>query len=233
LILLISKTIRCVLFVAPSLLLGTTVFGSSNGTSGNTSSSLNTPWGITVNVDNSILIADAFNARIILVNQNVSTAVMVICGGGQLSGPSKAIFDDTLSKLYVLDAFSERMMVWTNGSSVCMPLFGSSGSSLSQFSDSFSFYRDSQHNFYIADTSNHRILFWPMNASSGVVIAGTTGIPGAGTLSLNLPTVVFVDELQSQMYVADANNNRILRYTLGSPNATVVAGGNGAGTARK
>jgi sugar lactone lactonase YvrE len=92
---------------------------------------------------------------------------------------------------------------------------------------------DSLGNFYIADYSNHRIMFWAVNATSGVLLAGVTGVSGGDGLHLYNPEDVTLDEEQELLYVADTNNHRIIRYSLGSPNGIVVAGGNGQGVERK
>jgi len=214
---------------------GQVIFGNTNGNSGNSNSSLNTPWGIAINADNSILIADALNKRILFVHANSSTGVIVAGTGGDLGCPAKAMFDVAIPpNLYVLDEVESRMMLWSNNSSINgTHLFGSSGSTSSQLNYPKSFYLSSNKSFYIVDTLNHRILLWLYNASAGSVIAGTTSAPGNDTFHLNNPTDIFVDEQLGQMYVADFNNHRIVKYTIGSLNGTVVAGGNGPGTQRK
>lgn len=77
---------------------------------------------------------------------------------------------------------------------------------------------------YVADTGNNRVLAWrnPVAAANGAfadLVIGqrdqfTTSFNGPGTtftLGLNQPTGVAVDA-QGNLYVADANNNRIVRY---------------------
>ncbi|CAF4325571.1 unnamed protein product, partial [Adineta steineri] len=45
------------------------------------------------------------------------------------------------------------------------------------------------------------------------------------------PTSIYVDEVNSYLYVSDTNNHRIQRYHVGvSINGTTVAGGNGQGS---
>jgi hypothetical protein len=214
---------------------GQVIFGNTNGNSGTSNSFLNAPWGIKINADNSILITDASNKRILFVHANSSTGAIVAGTGGDLNFPSKAMFDVAIPpNLYVLDQVGNRMMLWSNNSSINgTHLFGSFGSSLSQLNYPKSFYLSSNKSFYIVDSSNHRILLWLYNASNGSVIAGITGVPGNDTFHLNNPADIFVDEQLGQMYVADFNNHRIVKYTIGSLNGTVVAGGNGPGAQRK
>ena len=228
------QNIKFVFFAATSLLAGKIVFGNLNGIAGSSSSSLNTPWGITINTDNSILIADAFNGRVLLVRQNSSDNVTIFGGGGQLGMPAKAIYDTNIPpNLYIIDCTTNLITVWQSNSTTGMPRFGSQGSNLNQLHCPASFYLSSNKSFYIADEQNHRILLLLWNASNGIVIAGVTDVIGNDSFHLNLPADIFVDEELGQMYVADSNNHRIIRYTFGSLNGTVVAGGNGQGKQRK
>jgi len=77
---------------------------------------------------------------------------------------------------------------------------------------------------YVADTGNNRVLAWrnPVNAANGApadLVIGQrdkfrTSANGPGTsftTGLNQPTGLAVDA-QGNLYVADTNNNRVLRY---------------------
>lgn len=77
---------------------------------------------------------------------------------------------------------------------------------------------------YIVDSGNHRVLEWPIGASSATrVVAGTSGVSGLGLDELDTPSGIGVD-WTGALYVADTNNNRVMRYVLGSTTGTVVAG---------
>ena len=223
---------RRFVILAASLLVGTTIFGDANGSTGSSNTTLSWPLGITIAPDESILIADSWNARVILTRADSRTPTAII-GVGTLSQPSNAIYDTNMTNLYVLDTFVSHMFRFTNGSSTGTVLFGSPGSGLNQLYNPGSFVMDSQQNFYIADSSNHRILFWPMGASSEVVVAGTTGVAGNGSSSLSSPADVALDEAGRFLYVSDYDNHRVLRFKFNCTNGTVVAGGNGQGSARK
>jgi sugar lactone lactonase YvrE len=91
---------------------------------------------------------------------------------------------------------------------------------------------DKAGNLYIADSNNHRMLVYldPLNtdATADQVIgqAGsfTTGVANKGGLSaesLNYPYGLLVDEY-GNLYVADADNNRVLGYTAPLTTDTVA-----------
>ena len=98
-------------------------------------------------------------------------------------------------------------------------------------------FQDALNNTYIADTNNHRIrMIWGA-ASNGTytqgriyTIAGTgsAGFSGDGGLAttalLNTPRSVKVDNA-GNIYVADFNNNRIRKFTLGGNISTFAGGG--------
>ena len=80
---------------------------------------------------------------------------------------------------------------------------------------------------HVSDTGNNRIQVWNGTALSTEFGTGTAG---SGLNQVNKPGQVAVDATGTYLYVADAGNNRVLRFTVGgSSSGTVVAGGNGAG----
>ena len=80
------------------------------------------------------------------------------------------------------------------------------------------------NNLYIVDSGNHRVVEWPIGASSATrVVAGTSGVRGIGLTELDTPKGIGID-WTGALYVADTNNNRVMRYTLGSTTGTLVAG---------
>ncbi|MFN6414902.1 MAG: hypothetical protein ACK4V2_03915 [Pseudomonadota bacterium] len=96
---------------------------------------------------------------------------------------------------------------------------------------------DSNNTTYIADTSNNRIRMVWGPASNGTYIqgniytiagTGASGFSGDGGLAtsalLSAPRSVKVDSA-GNIFVADSNNNRIRKFTLGG-NISTVAGGN-------
>jgi DNA-binding beta-propeller fold protein YncE len=106
------------------------------------------------------------------------------------------------------------------------------GPGLNHLNNPYGVYVDSDHNVIVVSFQDNRVMFWPPNATFGTIIAGLS-TPSNASMGLNGPRGIAVDENNSWLYVADAGNNRIQRYSLTDPwpaNGTTVAGGNGAGS---
>ncbi len=86
---------------------------------------------------------------------------------------------------------------------------------------------------YIADTNNHRILFYPTTSTTATRVYGQGGSFTTGNLnqggrsadSLAQPRGIWVDA--EGVYVAEVQNNRVLFYPGTSTTATRVYGQNG------
>ncbi|CAF4845509.1 unnamed protein product, partial [Rotaria socialis] len=69
---------------------------------------------------------------------------------------------------------------------------------------------------------------WVEGAKEGIVVAGGQG-KGNALTQLHWPNGIFVDTLGT-LYVADSNNNRVMRWTQGDKTqGAVIVGGNGQG----
>jgi len=61
-------------------------------------------------------------------------------------------------------------------------------------------------------------------------VAGT-GTSGSGLNELNFPAGIYVDETDNEaLYIADSNNNRVMKWPANAASGTIVAGGNGPGS---
>ena len=85
---------------------------------------------------------------------------------------------------------------------------------------------------YVTDTVNDRILRFPpgSTAGTGATMVAGTGVAGAGPSQLNNPYKAFVDD-DLTMYIADADNHRIQRWSYGACSGVTVAGTGTAGSA--
>ena len=84
--------------------------------------------------------------------------------------------------------------------------------------------RGNQTHIYIADTLNSRVLGWADVASYQIgdapdVVLGQlgpqySGLMGIGVKGFNGPLGLSVDPLTGNLYVADLNNNRVVRFLV-------------------
>ena len=106
------------------------------------------------------------------------------------------------------------------------------GAAANQFYSTDEVFVDANGNLYVADNNNARIQKFPpgsTGATAGITVAGGNG-QGASANQFNQPAGIFVDG-NGNIYVADAGNNRIQKWTPGATSGITVAGGNGAGAA--
>ncbi|CAF0970799.1 unnamed protein product [Adineta steineri] len=210
-----------------------TVAGSSAGTSGSTSSRLNTNLGIQIVNNNTLYIADQNNHRIVAIQPNSTTATAII-GSGPGSGPTQLnkpsdVFV-TSQGIYVLDSSNYRILkFWTNGTNATtvVGITGTAGGALSNttIGVSYQMFVDISSNIYVLDYTNHKVLLFPPNSTSGtsgVMIAGT-GSSGSAPNMLYNPKGIFVDST-SAMYIADTFNHRIQYWVNGACYGSTVAG---------
>lgn len=159
-----------------------------------------------------------------------------------LCAPSAVHFDGT--NLYVADTGNHRVLAWTgvpstSGASAAYVIgqasftVGTSGNANTQLSSPGGVFVAASLVF-ISEKGNHRVTAWPVPAAGvtetaslvlgqtafGVSTANTGGISAA---TMNSPTQVFSDG--TQLYVADANNNRILVWSAIPVDATAAAAG--------
>lgn len=82
---------------------------------------------------------------------------------------------------------------------------------------------------YVVDGLNHRVLKYRFGEGTGEfdVCAGGNG-DGCALNQLSFPTGIAVDDT-GNMYIADENNHRVVKWPSGAVEGTVVAGGNGFG----
>ena len=100
---------------------------------------------------------------------------------------------------------------------------GVSGSDASHLHNPFGVYVDGSGNIYVADVYNHRIQKWAPGATSGTTVAGISGVSGSDASHLYNPAGVYVDGT-GNIYIADANNDRIQKWAPGATSGTTVAG---------
>ncbi|CAF1116879.1 unnamed protein product [Rotaria sordida] len=241
---------RVTLWLATNRTAGIVVAGG-NGV-GNTPAKLNNPWGIYVDANQAVFIADRGNHRVQRWDNGVLSGVTVAGTTGssgswsyQFNNPT-ALIVDPLGYIYVLDSTNARIQKWWPGAFYGSTVFAAS------FSSPLGMQLDRLNNLVIADTNNHRIVsfgllcpptttttalpptsttsqicataVWSQGSSS---LAGLSGNVGSSTSLLNSPSDVAFDRYLN-LYVADTANHRIQQFSSGSLIGTTVAGVSGS-----
>ncbi|CAF2121009.1 unnamed protein product [Rotaria magnacalcarata] len=238
--------------VALSFQNGLTVAGG-NG-QGNGINQLSNPWGLYVDDDQTVYIADSGNHHIVEW-KSCATNGQVVAGGNeegseahQLSYPRDVIVDKERDSLIICDRSNQGVVRWSrrNGTSretiisniICAGLTMDENGSLyvvNVGNNEVRRYRrgESQgtvvpdHSVYVSDWGNYRVMKWMEGAKEGIVVAGGEGKVN-GLTQLSHPRGVVVDQLGTA-YVTDRVNHRIMRWPKGATERSVIVGGNGEG----
>lgn len=233
---------------SPPPVISNTVADRSTTIEGSSSIGLEYPLGLTVydgNDSECLLVADSSKNEIVQLkyidstNKTASVLARNWTGDGSFSVPSYLFLDASHgNNLYITDSSNQRVLLFPSMQfddpppTVVAGVTGAGGSTSDKFVIPYGVGVDSAQNLYVADNYNHRIMFWAQGASSGIMIAGT-GTEGAGSTELNHPVGLFLDEVNSLLYVADKQNHRVQVFNLTDTPPYVgstVAGGNGLGT---
>jgi sugar lactone lactonase YvrE len=85
-------------------------------------------------------------------------------------------------------------------------------------------YIDDDQTIYIADRSNHRIIEWKWNATSGQVVAGGNK-EGNEAHQLSYPRDVIVDKERDNLIICDWGNRRVVRWPRrnGTSGETIIS----------
>lgn len=204
---------------------GKTVAGG-NG-QGNAPNQLNNPEGLFVDDDQTMLIVDSGNARVIQWKMN-NNMVNVVAGGhgvgvalNQLNRPTDVVIDKQRNSIIVGDWGNQRIVRWsrrsgTNEGEILLDNIQCGGLAL-----------DHQRYLYVSDTGKDEVRRYRIGDKNGTLVAGGYG-KGSGLNQLNWPTYIFVDQQQA-VYVADSSNNRVMKWNKHASEGSVVAGGQGRG----
>ncbi len=227
-------------------LAGDGVAGDNNGASA--TARFSSPSGVAIDALGNTIVADTINHLI----RNISPqgVVTTIAGGGGVgfgfddgaSATAQFIFPngvaiDASGDIIVADTSSNRIRrITPNG--IVSTIAGSStsafvdgASATARFSAPFGVAIDALGNIIVADRNNNRIRkITPGGTVSTIAGSGDAGSTDGASLTakFNAPTGVAIDAL-GNIIVADRNNNRIRKITLGGT-VTTIAGGDAGST---
>ncbi|CAF2019550.1 unnamed protein product [Rotaria magnacalcarata] len=207
---------------------GGTIAGG-NGQGGATNQ-LNYPHGLVVNGDQTVIIADSGNHRIMQLKNGDTTNGHVVAGGNvegnglhQLRYPTDVLIDKETDSLIICDAGNRRVVRWSRRSGTTQ------GEILIDNINCYGLAMDEQRYLYVPDYEKHEVRRYKFGENIGTLVAGGNG-KGVGLNQLNTPRYIFVDR-QQNVYVSDYYNHRVMKWNKGATEGIVVAGGQGAGSA--
>ena len=103
---------------------------------------------------------------------------------------------------------------------------GVTGSTARYLYNPYGIFVDTNFDLYVADCSNNRIQFFPLNQFDGTTLVGST-VPG--TITLSCPTDVKLDA-DKYLFIVNTNNHRIIGSGPNGFRCIIGCSGSGAGS---
>ncbi|CAF4019525.1 unnamed protein product [Adineta steineri] len=177
------------------------------------------PWGIFVDNDKSICIADCYNHRIVKWKLNSNKGRVIVDGNqnNQLNLPTNIISDKKNNSFIISDQGNRRVIRY----------FHQNQEILISNIDCYGLTIDKNGFIYVSDYEYHEVRRWKQGDKIGELIAGGNG-QGNQLNQLNSPTYIFIAEDYS-LYILDHNNHRVMKWKKDAKEGIIVAGGNGQG----
>ncbi len=188
---------------------------------GNGSDQLSHPFGLYVDDDRTVYVADQSNDRIVEWKSG-ATSGEVVAGGNkegsgahQLSNPTDVIVDQERDSLIICDNGNQRVVRWprrnrTSGETIISNIY-CRGLTM-----------DESGALYVTDDRKHEVIRYRRGESQGTVVAGGNG-NGSRVDQVSEPHYVFVDRNHS-VYVSDWRNHRVMKWVKDAKQGIAVAG---------
>lgn len=214
-----------------------TVVAGGNG-AGNALNQLNLPSSVFADAAGNVIVTDISNQRIMKWAPGATSGTIIAGGNGSGSGLNQFIWSNGVipgynsNEIFVSDANNYRVVKWLQGGTAGTLAAGSngSGSGLNQVRP-YNAALDGYGNLFLPDDQGgtaQRVLKWKLGYGSGTLAAAGNG-QGSAANQLNSPISLVIDNNATVLYISDANNHRVQKWTVGGTTGTTVAGGNGAG----
>ncbi|CAF2120788.1 unnamed protein product, partial [Rotaria magnacalcarata] len=195
---------------------------------GDATNQLSYHFGLFVDDDQTVVIADLGNHRIMQWKNGNTTNGQVVAGGNgagkrlhQLNQPTDVLIDKETDSLIICEG--RRVVRWSCRSGT------TKGEILIDNIDCHGVAMDEQRYLYVSDVGKHEVRRYKLGEKNGTRVVGGNG-EGNGRSQLNVPTYLFVDR-QQNVYVSDIDNHRVMKWNKGVKEGIVVAGGQGQGNA--
>ncbi|CAF5010480.1 unnamed protein product, partial [Rotaria socialis] len=192
---------------------GVTIAGGHG--EGRATNQLHWPGGLFVDDDQTVVIADSWNHRIMQWKNGDTTNGQVVAGGkGEGSGlhqlryPADVLIDKETDSLIICNRRNGRVVRWSRRSGTTQ------GEILIDNIYCYGGAMDDQRYLYVSDVVEHEVRRYQLGEKNDTLVAGGNG-KGNGLNQLNGPGYLFVDRQQA-VYVSDNNNNRVMKWNKGA-----------------
>ncbi|CAF5086179.1 unnamed protein product, partial [Rotaria magnacalcarata] len=200
---------------------GVTVAGGSGA--GGANNQLNQPYGLVVNDDQTLVIVDHMNHRIMQWKNGNTTNGQVVAGDNgagnglnQLNYPTDVLIDKETDSLIICDWGNGRVVRWSRRSGTTQ------GELLIDSLQCSGLAMGEQRYLYVSDWYTNEVrqyqgcdkigILVAGGATQGTVIAGGNG-QGAGANQFNYPFGLGFDQ-HGNLYVTDYGNHRVQRFSI-------------------
>ena len=142
---------------------------------GNKLNQLDCPYGIFIDDDQTIYIADSYNHRILQWKSNATYGQIVAGGNGngssmnQLSYPSDVIIDKENNSLIISDSDNRRVMRWS------LENHTKNGQIIIKDIDCSRLIMDKNGSIYVSDWKQNEVRRWKREDQYGTIVAGGNG----------------------------------------------------------
>ena len=128
--------------------------------------------------------------------------------------------------LYVSDRRKHEIRRWKLGDRTSVLVAGGNGKGddFNQLYEPSFIFVDRNHSVYVSDYQNHRIMKWMKNADEGILVTDHRQKRKNDLSTLLHPQGVIADHL-GNIYVADGDNHRVIRWLEDTREGSVVVGG--------
>jgi hypothetical protein len=223
--------------VAPDFVIGQSDFTSNS--SGTSSSKLALPASVSI-TDSRLVVADAGNNRVLIWNNlpTANTPADVVVGQSDFSGNDPGTGSGALNfpiaatiannKLFVVDQYNNRVLIWNSvpdasGSDASVVLgqpdftTATAADEEDGLTNPASLWTDGLR-LLVSDSGNNRVMYWSSiprsSGSDATYVIGQTDFSrtaaGVGQAALRTPYGVTSDG--TRIYIADAENNRMIKF---------------------